>query len=84
MNPITGLKIYQRIVLPGALYGCELWSDLTRTEIKMLETAHKFCLKSIQGLHPRTRTATCLALLGIGSIESLVVMQKSTVLWTIM
>ena len=68
MNPITGRKIYERIVLPSALYGCELWSDLTRTEIKMLETAHKFCLKFIQGLHPRIRNATCLALLGIGSI----------------
>ena len=32
MNPITGRKIYERIVLPSALYGCELWSDLTRTE----------------------------------------------------
>ena len=39
MNHITGRKIYERIVLPSALYGCELWSDLTRTEIKMLEMA---------------------------------------------
>ena len=84
MNPITGRKNYERIVLPSALYGCLLWSDLTRTEIKMLETAHKFCLKCIQGLHPNTRTATCLALLCIGSIESLVDMRKLLDDWTIM
>ena len=67
MNPITGRIIYERIVLQSALNGCELWSDLTRSEIKMLETAHTFCLKFIQGLHPRTGTATCLALL-VGQI----------------
>ena len=69
MNPLTSKKIYLTICLPRGLFGCELWNDLTLTEMKMLEVTHRFCVKYMQGLHRRTHTNICLAMLGLSNIE---------------
>ena len=33
LHPFTCMKIYNSVVLPKALYGCENWFDLTGSEI---------------------------------------------------
>ena len=33
LHPLTCMKIYNSVVLPKALYGCENWFDLTESEI---------------------------------------------------
>ena len=53
-----------------ALYGCETWFSLTTNNILLLERAHRFCIKYLQGLSTRTRTDAALSLLGTFSIES--------------
>ena len=44
LNPLTSKRIYNSIVLPKALYGCELWSSLNKKQIMSLERAHRFCI----------------------------------------
>ena len=41
----TSKHLYDTIVLPEALYGCELWDGLTQNQLNMLEKMHRFCLK---------------------------------------
>ena len=49
---------------------CETWSSLTASNLMLLERAHMFCVKYMQGLSKNTRTDAALSLLGIYSIES--------------
>ena len=46
LNPITSKSIYKAVVLPKALYGCELWYSLQSKHIDLLEKAHKFSPKT--------------------------------------
>ena len=41
------LKVYKSVVLPCALYGAELWTNLTKSNGSQLERGHTFCLKYI-------------------------------------
>ena len=61
-HPLTCKKIYNAVVIPKALYGCENWSVLTSAELLTLERAHRFCIKRMQSLnmHPRTDIAVGL------------------------
>jgi hypothetical protein len=42
LNPISSKIIYTSKVIPKALYGCELWSSLSATDILRLEQSHRF------------------------------------------
>ena len=72
LNPITSKKIYSSICLPRALFGCELWGILSKTEYQILEKTHRFCIKYLQGLPRRTRTDVCTAMLGITDLTSFI------------
>ena len=50
LNPLTLFKICQSVVIPRALYGCELWNSLSPGNILELDRAHSFCIKFIQKL----------------------------------
>ena len=69
-HPLTSKHLYQTIVLPKALYGCELWNHLKQEHIDKLETAHRFCLKYMQSLPRDTRTIIALSCVGAVSIET--------------
>ena len=62
INPIsaTCMKLYASIVLPKALYSCELWNNINTTAMSQLEIAHRFCITFCQGLPKLTRTDTVL------------------------
>ena len=70
LNPLTSKRIYNSVVLPKALYGCELWSNLNKNHITSLERAHRFCIKFMQSLPKSTSTDVCLALIGMYPIEA--------------
>ncbi|CAG2253602.1 MIZ1 [Mytilus edulis] len=72
LNPLTCSKIILQICYSKALYGCELWNNLTQTELTMLERSHRFVCKIIQGLPKRTRSDKCTSLLGWFSVESII------------
>ena len=64
ISPLTSFKLYRSLVLPKALYGCELWSDLSQSQLLRLERSHRFCIKSIQNVSLVTRTDVALSMLG--------------------
>lgn len=70
INPITAKHLYETVVLPKALYGCQLWSDLSREDINNLEVVHRFCVKVIQRLPKYSRTDIALHCLGVLPIEA--------------
>ena len=70
MNPLTYLKLYRTITLTSALFGCELWQTLSKTEKDMLERMQRYCAKIIQKFSRRTRSNICCKMLGLQSIES--------------
>jgi hypothetical protein len=63
-------------VLPKALYGCELWSSLSLSNITQLERSHRFCLKFIQNLPLYTNNDIALAACGVSSIETVIDYRK--------
>ena len=70
LNPLTSRRIYNSVVLPKALYGYELWSNMQSSHIVSLERAHRFCIKFMQFLPKFTSTDVALALLGASPLES--------------
>ena len=72
LNPLTSVKLYKQIVLPTALYGSELWTDLSSAQQLQLDKMQRFCLKVCQGLPRRTRTDMAHSLLGIPRISAFV------------
>ena len=69
LHPITVKHLYQTIVLSRALYGCELWSSISDTQLKSLERVHVQCIKYMQSLPKQTRSDVALALIGLTRIE---------------
>ena len=70
LHPLSCKKIYKSVILPKGLYGCELWYNLTDSEILFLERSHRFCVKYIQCLSKRTRTDIALGLLEVYSMTA--------------
>ena len=68
-NSIASRRIYKTVVLPKALYGCELRHTLLPKHIDLLEISHKFCIMFMQSLPRRTSTYLAISLLNIKSIE---------------
>ena len=69
LNTSTCLKIVNQLAYTRALYGCELWNNLTKSELLFLERAHRFVCKAVQGLPKRSRSDKCTSLLGWLCIE---------------
>ena len=68
-HPLTCKKIYNAVVIPKTLYGCENWSALTSAELLTLGRAHRFCFKRMQPLNMHTRTDIALGLLAMFPLE---------------
>ena len=69
LNPITSKRLYKSVVIPKALYGCELWNSLLPKHIEILEKAHRFCVRFMQSLPRRASTDVAFSLLNLDCIE---------------
>ncbi len=69
LHPITIKRIYESVVLPRALFGCELWNTMTDTHIQSLERVHRQCVKHMQSMGRYTRTDIALSFIGLLPIE---------------
>lgn len=78
LNPLTSSNLYKQVVLPGALYGSELWWRYSSTDLVKLEQMHRFCIKVIQDLPRRCRTKMCQSLLGLPDLENFIDRRKLT------
>jgi len=64
LSPLTCSNLWQRLLIPSMLYGCEVWGDLPKREMNVFETVQKRIGKHIQGLHKRTHDEIVRGLLG--------------------
>ena len=69
LNPVCGINLWLTIGLPTMLYGCELWSNMTKSDLETLERVNRFAAKRIQGLAPSTRSEAAIGSLGLWTIE---------------
>ena len=76
LNPLVCAKIIRQVCYPKALYGCELWGELSKTETLMLERTHRYICKTIQGLPKLTRSDMCLSLIGWYTINAFISERK--------
>jgi hypothetical protein len=68
IHPLTSRKIYVSIILPKALYGCELWNNITASQTVSLERAHRHCIKHMKAMPQCTRSDIALSYIGIHPI----------------
>ena len=69
LNPICGANLWLTMGIPAALYGCELWNNLTMHEIVSNERCQRFNAKRLQGLPRNTRSEAVTGSLGLRSME---------------
>ncbi|KAI8510836.1 hypothetical protein Bbelb_117520 [Branchiostoma belcheri] len=70
-NPLVSKILYNTIVLPSMLHGCELWYP-TQTRLMQLERVHRAGVKRMQGMHPRTGTIDSLGSLGMFTMRAII------------
>ena len=80
LNPLTWKRIYETVILPKALYGCELWSNLSESTMTLLERSHRLCLKTIQNVNRYTKTSVALSLIGSTNLQCEIVKRKANFL----
>lgn len=78
LHPLTLKRIYDTVILPKALYGCEFWSNLSQTDALLLERSHRLCLKTLQDIGRQTRTCVAQGLIGSFSLQNEVHKRKAT------
>ncbi|KAI8515576.1 hypothetical protein Bbelb_063890 [Branchiostoma belcheri] len=71
LNPVTAKKLYNTLVIPSMLHGCELWYP-TASEMEKLERVHKMGAKRLQGMHFQTETNASLASLGMMPLRAII------------
>lgn len=76
MNPLVLVRLYNSIVLPSMLYGCELWNNMKATDYAALNRAQHFIVKDIINVKTRTRSDMCQSLVGLRPIVSTIEKRK--------
>ena len=76
LHLLTLKRIYESAVVPRALYGCELWSKMSQTDILLLERSHRLCIKTMQNMDRNTRTCVALSLFGASSLNYVIHKRK--------
>ena len=78
LNPLTWKRIYETVILPKALYGCENWLNSSGTTMTLLERSHRLCLKTIQNIDRCTKTSVAFGLKGSTNLQYEIVNLKLT------
>ncbi len=84
LNPLTSASLYNKIVVPTTLYGCELWNGMTQSDAKLLNRHQHYIVKKIQGFPQRTRSDICESMLGLKRITAEIDKKKLMFLYKIM
>jgi hypothetical protein len=69
MNPLSSTKIWLRVILPSALYGCEVIGNISVTLLEKLERVQRLFARKVQNLHRSSHRCSTIQLLGLWSVE---------------
>ncbi|CAG2232008.1 unnamed protein product [Mytilus edulis] len=72
LTPITNTLIWKRFVLPTALYSCEVWGQLSNSEIELLERTQRYAARYIQCMDKYSPTDSTTSNLGLWSLEAVI------------
>jgi len=72
MNPITNSIIWKRVVLPTALYACEIWGQISNHEREILEQTQRYFVRYILGFDKTSPTDSSISVFGLWTLEGLV------------
>lgn len=67
-KPLALIKLYNTVVIPSCLYGCEVWNSLKNQGISLLKRLQHFTVKHILKLRKLTRCDICESLVCLNSI----------------
>lgn len=81
LYPYVSSFLWNRICIPSMLHGCELWYEMRRYEVDMLERTQCRSLRGVQGLPPRTHNVITRDLLGELSMQSRIYQMKLSFLY---
>ena len=70
MNPLTNVRIWRRVILTSAFYGCELWANIKPSEIKDMEILQRYFSRLIQNFHRRSSRDATIQTLGLWSMQA--------------
>ena len=84
LNPLVSVSLYSKIVVPTALYGAELWNNLTANDVTSINRFQHFVVKNIQGFPSRTRSDMAESMLGLHKLISEVNKRKLMFLYKIL
>ncbi|CAH1785622.1 unnamed protein product, partial [Owenia fusiformis] len=65
LNPMVAVKILMSVILPTAMFGCELWNNLSCENIYSLDVAYRQIAKIIQGYEHNVSSDVVLYTLGL-------------------
>ncbi|CAC5420891.1 unnamed protein product [Mytilus coruscus] len=72
LTPITNTLIWKRFVLSTALYSCEVWGQLSNSEIELLERTQRYAARYIQCMDKYSPTHSTTSNLGLWSLEAVI------------
>jgi len=75
VNPKVSVDIYSKVIIPIALYGSELWSNLT-FDISAISRVQHYAIKRILGLPTTTRSDMAESMVGLYRLPSHIDLRK--------
>ena len=70
IHPLSCVLIWNRVILPSALYGVELWGTLSDKNIENLEKTQRQFVRYIMGFDKTSPTEATTSVLGLLSVSS--------------
>ena len=56
INPLVSVNLYSKVIVPIALYGSEMWNNLTKADISAFSSFQHKAVKQLQGIPVPTRS----------------------------
>ncbi|PJE77486.1 hypothetical protein CI610_03592 [invertebrate metagenome] len=65
LNPLISAKLIKTIILPGVIYGCELWANVTQKSADMLNRTMRYAARRCQGFEETSPSAITTRAIGL-------------------
>jgi hypothetical protein len=69
MNPLSSTKMWSRVILPSAMYGCEVVGHISIANVATMERNQRLFARKVQHFHTSSHRWSTTHMLGLGTIE---------------